>query len=875
MDYFLGIPELRLSEKEKYENDHYWFKKVMEFHLPSGGMTNYLTEAQQKMVNNYLYRNDKFDFGEWEDVCNELGIDETNFDTTFFKVNIINVIVNYLKTVELRRNDTYTPLLLTQQAMVEKDEQLKNQIAQYVEGQLLAVLQSNQKYQELIMAAQDQSGQIAPEQLAEIEKQVQAMEQELKAQYPIPQIEGFMSELEILANKIIQYATYNTSVRYKKVKNDCFEDVILNDGEIVRIVDTYDGTEFERVNLPYFLCHKSPEHEYVQQSMWAAYTKMFTLFQLKLEFPELENDELARYGLYSHNIESPTIDIRTHHHTKYPEWDTQALITKGLPYYDEKQQYGYGELPYVHRERLIPVTHFEFVAFKKIGFLRTTDIMGKEILEFVDESFDTPKSAVKEKAMNEWGYESDTYFWEGGSVEWLWLPRKYEMYRIGLNFYTRIREVKNQPINPDNPFKHELSYYGKFLSNYNAERISVFERLKPYNVLYVVIFNKLAQLAERWDGYLIPVDPSAIPSGLGDTSEERMNKFFQYRKEGYLIQDSFVEDKPGLTRPAPAVIPVDIGQTFAVLMQMLNWIKSEMGLIVGVSPQALSQMISGNVTDNQQALRQTSYMIDPTFQQHNWIWQEIMTGYVNHFIEWAKNKIENGGEHRLSYIFGENQREVLRIKPENLEFAYLGVMINNSNPKEYFDIMLRESQAMIQNQMLTVADFSKLLLAVQSGESPYEIQKYFIKAQKDRETRDAQIQEQQMKVEQMKQASQKEMIQIQKDLINLQEQWKEKHIEAKGEIDKEIANIKVYQNQETLDVDNNGISDALQAGELQRKINEGETKLNIEKQKAITEARSQSFEEVKEKNKQIENQKDREHDLQKERIKANKSTNKK
>ena len=397
MDYFLGVPELRLSEKEKYENDCFWFKRVMEFHLPSGGMTNYLTEAQQKMVNNYLYRNDKFDFGEWEDVCNELGIDETNFDTTFFKVNIINVIVNYLKTVELRRNDTYTPLLLTQQAMVEKDEQLKNEIAQYVEGQLSAVLQANQKYQELIMAAQDQSGQIAPEQLAEIEKQVQAMEQELKAQYPIPQIEGFMSELEILANKIIQYATYNTSVRYKKVKNDCFEDVILNDGEVIRIVDTYDGTEFERVNLPYFLCHKSPEHEYVQQSMWAAYTKMFTLFQLKLEFPELENDELARYGLYSHNIESPTIDIRTHHHTKYPEWDTQALITKGLPYYDEKQQYGYGELPYIHRERLIPVTHFEFVAFKKIGFLRTTDVMGKEILEFVDESFDVPKVLQKKK----------------------------------------------------------------------------------------------------------------------------------------------------------------------------------------------------------------------------------------------------------------------------------------------------------------------------------------------------------------------------------------------------------------------------------------------------------------------------------------------
>jgi len=133
-------------------------------------------------------------------------------------------------------------------------------------------------------------------------------------------------------------------------------------------------------------------------------------------------------------------------------------------------------------------------------------------------------------------------------------------------------------------------------------------------------------------------------------------------------------------------------------------------------------MISQNVGDNQAALQQTSYMIDPTFQQHNWIWQEIMTGYINTFFEWAKAKLESGGEHRLTYIFGENQREMIRLKPENLEFAYLGCVINNSNPKEWFDIMLRESKAMIQNQMLTVADFGRMLLGIQSGESPYEIQ---------------------------------------------------------------------------------------------------------------------------------------------------------
>jgi hypothetical protein len=77
-----------------------------------------------------------------------------------------------------------------------------------------------------------------------------------------------------------------------------------------------------------------------------------------------------------------------------------------------------------------------------------------------------------------------------------------------------------------------------------------------------------------------------------------------------------------------------------------------------------------------------------------------------------------------------------------------------------------------------------------------------------------------------------------------------------------------------MDVNNNGVPDPVEAGELQRKINEGQVKLNIEKQKVLNDARSQNFEEVKEVNKLIENQKDRELDLQKERIKANKKTNK-
>ena len=862
--YFLGIPELRLSEAEKYKDNQKWFKTVMEYHVPMGSLGNFVTEASKKMIDNYRYLNNIFDYNEWSDVCDELGITEDNFNNNFFKVNIIPVIVNYLKSVELRRNDTYTPLLMTQQSLIQKDEELRNKVAQAVQGRILAVMMASQKYQTLLAEGQDDP---------KAQEEMQKLQQEYEAMYPIPKIEGYLSELEILGSKIVQYATYNNKVKYKKTKNETFEDVILNYGEIIRLTPTYDGIDIQRINLPYFLCHKSPDTEYVQDGSWASYTQMFTPYQLKLEFPEVKDEEWAKIGLVAHDVKMVTNDITTAHHDKYPEWEFQALNSGSLDWLNPDRGWGTGMLPNLHRERLIPVTHFEFVAFKEMGILKTTDQFGNEIVEIVDETFEEPKGVV-ENRMNNWGFESPILRFEGGTLEKLWIPRRYEITRIGLNFYTRMRECLYQTVNIDNPFQTQLSYFGKFYSHYNSQPISMFERLKPYNVFYNVIFNKFIKLVERWDGYLIPLDLDAIPVEFGHTSPDSaydpdlaMEKFFKLRKDGYLIQKQFVEDGK-LTRPSPAILNAEVGNTFRILIELLNWIKTEMGMIVGVSPQALSQMINNNVGDNQQALLQTSYMIDPIFQQHNWTWQEIMTGYVNNFIEWAKEKVENGGEHRLSYIFSENTKDTLLLKSENLDLAYYGVVISNSNPKEYYDVMMAHTQAMIQNQLITEVEISSMLLAMQSGESPYEIHKKFMKAKEDREARENQMQQ----IEQQKIQAQKEgaeaMIKVQKEMVDLKEQWEEVHLKTKGEFELRKEAMKVYQFQDTLDADANGVPDPIEAAKLQHTINMEQEKLNIDKAKAVTERRSQLFEEQKHADQLVENEKDRKITLQKNNNKA-------
>jgi len=48
-NYFLGTPELRLSEQEKYEDNKAWFKKVMDYHVPIGSISQLVTNAYLEM----------------------------------------------------------------------------------------------------------------------------------------------------------------------------------------------------------------------------------------------------------------------------------------------------------------------------------------------------------------------------------------------------------------------------------------------------------------------------------------------------------------------------------------------------------------------------------------------------------------------------------------------------------------------------------------------------------------------------------------------------------------------------------------------------------------------------------------------------------
>ena len=90
----------------------------------------------------------------------------------------------------------------------------------------------------------------------------------------------------------------------------------------------------------------------------------------------------------------------------------------------------------------------------------------------------------------------------------------------------------------------------------------------------------------------------------------------------------------------------------------------------------------------------------------------------------------------------------------------------------------------------------------------------------------------------------------------IDQEHKLEQIRVKGDIDKELAAIKVYDYAQDLDVDKDNIPDPIESEKLMHQINMDRNKLemenkkmNMEERRIVNEERSQKFEEIKHKDK--------------------------
>lgn len=755
-----------------------------------------------------------------------------------------------LKGELLSMGNTMRIILLTAQAHRNRDKELHDLIMRSVNEELRLELEA--------MKAQMEG--MAPE---EVQQLIEQLRTEIAPQDI--DLKTFSSEAEITFNKLLNYTFYDQDIQTKKLET--FTDTVVVDRFFVYPGWKHGKPYIKILNPLHVGFNKAPDVPFIQHGDYVWHRDEITLADAIQEYQnKLSEDDMGKLYQFGFNsspqvtkdhIEKPVFD-QTRWYSLLAQEYGKSFNDKGV---GTHQGIGHSHINWT---ATIFRTHLEFKAFKEVIFFSYMDEDGIPVEVMLPGKADIiPDYASEIDFVNKFGEESCKYVWsdeEGRTyeAECLWVPRRYEVTRLGENVYVDYREVPYQPDNVENPFtKFELTYKGGIVNSRNAKFVSLLQRALPYAFQLMAVENLVDREIADYVGHEKVIDVQQIPDELASNAldgqgnpaaitDKSLQAEIIARKTKTRFVDS-MQTSNGLPPPPTRTLGVqhavvDTSPGILALKNLTQQINMQCGLSMGISPQRESMAIPGtNVTDNRQSLVQSTLSTQTYFYYHDRVWQSILSEHLYNLKTWIKKVFEDGKtkEHQLQYVLQNGAVEVLKVTPETLEkMEDVGLFIGNAaQDKLYFNIMQNNMQALFQNMDGDIAGISGVLKSIVSTNSIEQVHKEIqVIGQRNQKMMQAQEEAKQKTIEMQKKA--------QIDMMNYQSELKLindlKLLEERQALEMKIAELEADRLRLANDVNRDNVDD----------------NLSLEREKMAFEA--------------VENQKDRDVDIQKAKISASK-----
>lgn len=839
-----GVPNipifirLKVSEKEKYDDDGKWFKEYMRYIIPFS--LYQLKDFDQLKMLYDIVNNDLTKFNEeLKKYCNPMGTLKNEEIDQIKPYNLIHNKINVLKGESIKRKDKFMISLFSQDDLKKKDDLFRQYIETYkVEPELEMIMEKAK------MELQGKS----PEEIKQYEEQARASI--LPDDYSII---NFKTEAEILYNQILKYMYYKENIKDKKVET--LEDAIITDRCFAKVDWEFGKPKIKVLNPLFTGFHKSPEIERIEHGDYAYTRRTITAVEVIEKYGDiLTDDEITKLGLYhsAGSMGDPRFNIFSQNGAAVPvrnniDEEFYRQVTPGETRIDKLTGTHQGNSGTI-RDRLANLifeTHFEFKAFKCVYFLTFPDEYNNQITECVSDEFEIPNTATKINYVNKYGQQSVKYEWVDELTqipyvaEELWIPRRYEVTRLGTDVYVKYGEVQNQPLNIENPYSDfELSYKGLIFNSRNAESISAVQRALPFLMLAFYIKHLINKELIKYKGFIQDVNMDNIPDALGQDLEgvqvrDKMEVWMQWvEKLGLnLYSGSSNTFGGGL---APNATPNSHGTILGTANEILNLqrlfdiVNLEVGMAMGISPQRESMSNSQlTATDNERNLAQSYTITEYYFDKLNEFWKSVINEYLKMFRIYINNEMENSNssEFYLNYILPNNTEEIIKITKDNLEHENIGLYLNNTGEDNtYREGMLQMVHALAQNAGEGATAISNLLKSITSGLPADEIHKEI-------EMLEEKTKQRQEQMEKYKQDMQNKQIQMQIEAREDEQDHQKELATIKGEFGLREAMVKSFMNQKNQDANANGEFDQLETLKEIEKMNLDRDYLNFEKKK--------------------------------------------
>ena len=394
-------------------------------------------------------------------------------------------------------------------------------------------------------------------------------------------------------------------------------------------------------------------------------------------------------------------------------------------------------------------------------------------------------------------------------LDWFWINEPWEGIKIGQDIYLDIKAKQNQRRRLDNPYYSRLGYTGMLYNATNSVGVSLIDRMKPYQYLYNILMYRL-ELAFASDmGKVFLMDLAQIPRSEGMDIEKWMY-YLKTMKIGFI--NSFEESQKGSRIGQVAqfnqfqAVDLTLSNTIQQYISSLEYIKSQVGFLSGISPQRLSSVRSNELVGNvERSIEQSSYITEYWFDMHSEVKRRTYTA----LIECAKIAYREGL--RKQYVLDDMGIELLEIDGMAFENSEFSVYVS-SDQKDY---QIREQikglfQTALSADKASLSDIIEVLQNTSIKDLQHKLQNNEEKRiQQGQQAQQAQ-QEQQAKAAEMQNQVMEKQIMLDERKLDLEE-FK---IIQDNQTKIHVAEIGTYFQMPDMDTNNNGVPDPMEIANL-------------------------------------------------------------
>jgi hypothetical protein len=281
----------------------------------------------------------------------------------------------------------------------------------------------------------------------------------------------------------------------------------------------------------------------------------------------------------------------------------------------------------------------------------------------------------------------------------------------------------------DNPSKCSPGIVGTIYQTNDNASVSLMDRMRPYQYMYNMLMRNTEIAISKNYGKIMSLDLARIPENW------EIDEWLSFAQGMNLaVVDSFKESKKGesmgklagqTNAPTP-VIDLEMGNTIQLYIQMMQYVKTELGMISGVSESRQGQIESREAVGNvQREVTQSSHITEYWFAEH----EACQLRVLETLLETAKYAWKEKKSKVVQFVLDDGATEIFELDGKQFNEVDYGISVIGASMNDGMKETLKQlAQAGLQNQQL---NFSQLI-DILSTDSVATIKRKIERAEEDK-----------------------------------------------------------------------------------------------------------------------------------------------